>query len=86
MVSLQRSIHTLMWFRPGTYDEHVLCYHSAAEQIIDEIRTSDPSLPIAKGSTRQHAMARLKDKLGGLVHRPHPYDDWCKKDTPVHPS
>ena len=69
-------IHTLMWFKPGTaYPEHVLCYHSAAEDIINEIRNSDPSLPIAEGSRRQHAMAMLKDKLGDLVRRRTPFED-----------
>lgn len=76
-------IHTLMWFKPsGGRDEQFLFYHSTAEQIINEIRSSDPSLPITKGSTRQHAMAMLKDKLGGLVGR-HPYDDWLQKEPPV---
>jgi hypothetical protein len=37
------------------------------DQLIDEIRSADPSLPITKGSKRQHAMAMLKDKLGDLI-------------------
>jgi hypothetical protein len=37
------------------------------DQLIDEIRSSDPSLPITKRSKRQHAMAMLKDKLGDLI-------------------
>lgn len=32
--------------------------------------------PIDKRSSRQHAMARLKDKLGDLVQRARPYDDF----------
>jgi hypothetical protein len=77
-------VHTLMWFKPGGgRDEQVLFYHSTAQQIIDEIRSSDPSLPITKRSTRQHAMAGLKDKLGNLVRRRHPYDDWLEKEPPV---
>jgi hypothetical protein len=77
-------VHTLMWFKPsGGRDEQFLFYHSTAERIIDEIRSSDPSVPLTKRSTRQHAMAMLKDKLGDLVHRRHPYDDWRLKEPPV---
>jgi hypothetical protein len=77
-------IHTLMWFKPsGGRDEQLLIYHSTAERIIDEIRSSDPSVPIMKRSTRQHAMAMLKDKLGDLVHRRRPYDEWREKEPPI---
>jgi len=77
-------IHALMWFKPsGGRDERFLFYRSTAEEIIDEIRSSDPSLPITKRSTRQHTMAMLKDKLGDLAHRRHPYDDWREKEPPV---
>jgi hypothetical protein len=77
-------IHTLMWFKPGgNRDKQFLYYHSAAERIINEIRSADPSLPITKRSTRQHAMAMLKDKLGHLGQRRHPYDDWLEKEPPV---
>jgi hypothetical protein len=77
-------IHTLMWFKPGGgRDEQFLFYHSTAERIIDEIRSSDPSVPIMKRSTRQHAMAMLKDKLGDLVHKRHPHDDWSKAESPI---
>jgi hypothetical protein len=77
-------VHTLTWFKPpGGRDDQYLFYHSAAERIINEIRSSDPSLPITKRSNRQHAMAMLKDKLGDLVQYPHPYDVWQKKELPV---
>jgi hypothetical protein len=77
-------IHALMWFKPsGAGDEQFLFYHSAAQHIIDEIRSSDPALPMTKGSTRQHAMAMLKDKLGDLVRHRHPYDDGREKARPV---
>jgi hypothetical protein len=77
-------VHTLMWFKPGgDRDEQFLFYHSAAEQIIDEIRSADPSLPITKRSSRQHAMAMLKDKLGDLAEHRHPYDDWSKEKPPI---
>lgn len=73
-----------MWFKPsGGRDEQFFFYHSTAEGIIDEIRSSDPSVPLTKRSTCQHAMAMLKDKLGGLVHRRHPYDDLREKARPV---
>jgi hypothetical protein len=73
-------VHALMWFKPsGGRDEQFFFYHSTAEQIIDEIRSSDPSLPITKGSTRQHAMAMLKDKLGDLARRQPSYDDLREK-------
>jgi hypothetical protein len=77
-------VHALMWFKPrGGGAEQFLFYHSTAERIMDEIRCADPSLPITKGSTRQHAMAMLKDKLGDLARHPHPYDHWRKNEPPV---
>jgi hypothetical protein len=77
-------VHALIWFKPdGGRDEEFIFYHSTAEQIIDEIRAADPSLPITKRSTRQHAMATLKDKLGDLTRRRHPYDDWSGNAPPV---
>ena len=77
-------VHALIWFKPsGGRDEQLLHYHSTAEDIINEIRSADPSLPITKGSTRQHAMAMLQDKLGDLARHRHPYDDWCEKEPPV---
>jgi TraY domain len=75
-------VHALMWFKPeGARAERFLFYHSIAERIVDEIRSADPSLPITKRSTRQHAMAMLKDKLGDLARHPHPYDDWRKNES-----
>jgi hypothetical protein len=77
-------VHTLMWFRPrGGRDDQFFFYNSTAEQIINEIRSADPSLPITKRSKRQHAMAMLKDKLGDLARHSHPYDEWRKKDPPI---
>jgi len=77
-------VHTLMWFKPGGgRDEQFLFYHSAAEEIIDEIRSADPSLPITKRSSRQHSMAMLKDKLGDLAKHRHPYDDWSKEKPSI---
>jgi hypothetical protein len=72
--------HTLLWFRPGGDSARRSITLSSgtdrAEQLIDEIRAADPSIPITKGSTRQHAMAMLKDKLGDLAKGSHPYDEW----------
>ena len=82
--ALTAIVHTLMWFKPsGGRDEQFLFYHSTAERIVDEIRSADPSLPITKGSTRQHAMAKLKDKLGDLARQRPPYDEWLKKEPPA---
>jgi hypothetical protein len=73
-------VHTLMWFKPsGGRDDRIFFYNSTAEQIIKEIQSADPSLPIAKRSTRQHAMALLKDGLGDLARRQHPYDESREK-------
>jgi len=80
-------VHAMMWFAPkGGRADQFLFYHSAAERIVDEIRSADPSLPLVKGSTRQHAMAMLKDKLGDLARHPHPYDDWRNHEPPVRTS
>ena len=70
-------VHALIWFKPSEgEDEQFFFYHSTAEEIINEIRSADPSQPITKRSTRQHAMAMLKDKLGDLARHRHPHDDW----------
>jgi hypothetical protein len=75
--------HILLWFRPGGDGERREIKLSSgtnqAEHLINEIRASDPSLPIAKRSSRQHTMAMLKDKLGDLTKHRRPYDDWLKK-------
>jgi TraY domain len=82
--ALTAIVHALMWFKPsGGRDDQFLFYHSTAERIVDEIRSADPSLPITKGSTRQHAMAKLKDKLGNLARQRHPYDELLKKESPA---
>jgi hypothetical protein len=81
---LTAMFHALMWFRPaGTRDEQFIFFSSKAQRIINEIRNSDPSLPITKGSTRQHSMAILKDKLGDSTRHRHPYEDWWPKEPPV---
>ena len=78
--------YALLWFRPGGDSGlREITLGSAttlAAQLIDEIRSSDPALPIAAGSTRQHSMAILKDKLGELVTTRNPYDD-LRKPTPT---
>jgi hypothetical protein len=74
-------VHALLWFKPtGSRHDQLFFYSSEIERLIDEIRAADPSLPLAKGATRQHALAVLKDQLGNLVHRPHPYGDLIKKE------
>ena len=80
-------VHILLWFRPGgdsrqTKQITLSSGTAKAEQLIDEIRSADPSLPISKGSTRQHAMAALKDKLGDLVTARNTYDDFRKPKLP----
>jgi hypothetical protein len=76
--------HALMWFRPGgEQGAQFIFFASEIAKLIDEIRAADPSLPIAKRSTRQHAMAMLKDRLGALACRPHPYDDLSGKKSLV---
>ena len=80
-------VHVLLWFRPGgdsgRREIKLSSGTNRAGQLIDEIRASDPSLPITKGSTRQHVMAKLKDKLGDLVRDRNPYDDWSKEEPPT---
>ena len=72
--------HVLLWFRPGGDSGlREITFGSGTnpvDQLINEIRRSDPSLPIGKRSSRQHAMAMLKDKLGNLVSARNPYDDF----------
>jgi hypothetical protein len=81
---LMAIVHALIWFKPNEgRDEQLFFYHSTAESIINEIRSADPSKPITKRSTRQHAMAMLKDKLGDLARHRHPYDDWSANEPPV---
>jgi hypothetical protein len=74
--------HVLLWFRPGGDSGlQEIAGGSGiarADQLIDEIRSSDPSLPITKGTARQQTMARLKEKLGNLVSTRNPYDDFRK--------
>jgi hypothetical protein len=81
--------HVLLWFRPGGDSGlRQITFGSGtdrADQLINEIRSSDPSLLITKGSARQHTMARLKEKLGDLVTARKPYDD-LRKPMPVEPS
>jgi len=80
--------HVLLWFRPGgdTGRRQITWSPSTdlVDQLIKEIRSADPALPITKISTRrQHAMAILKDKLGDLVGHRHPYDEWREKEPPI---
>jgi hypothetical protein len=79
--------HVLLWFRPGgdvgTRSITLSSSTDKADELMDEIRSADPSLPISKGSTRQHALAMLKDKLGNLAQLEHPYDEWHKKKPPL---
>jgi len=79
--------HVLKWFRPRgesrTEDITISSTTDRADQLIEEIRSADPSIPITKRSTRQHAMAMLKDKLGDLGRHRHPYDEWRKKEPRV---
>lgn len=81
--------HVLLWFRPGGDSGlRQITFGSGtdrADRLINEIRSSDPSLPITKGSARQHTMARLKEKLGDVVTARNPYDD-LRKPMPVEPS
>jgi hypothetical protein len=74
--------HVLLSFRPGG-DSGLREITSSsgtarADQLINEIRSADPALPIKEGSVRQHTMARLKEKLGPLVTARNPYDDFRK--------
>src|SRR5262249_6690159 len=73
-------VHALMWFRPpGGSDDQLFFYSSVPEQIIKEIQSTDPSLPILIRSKRQHAMALLKDQMAGLASRRPPYDNLFNK-------
>jgi hypothetical protein len=80
--------HVLLWFRPGgdsgLREITLGSGTDPVDQLIDEIRLSDPSLPMKAGSTRQHAMAMLKDKLGNLVSARNPYDDY-RRPKPAEP-
>jgi hypothetical protein len=80
--------HALLWFRPGgdsgTRSTTFSSGTNKADELMDEIRSADPSLSILEGSTRQHAMAMLKDKLGDLVTDRKPYDD-LRKPQPREP-
>jgi hypothetical protein len=79
--------HVLLWFRPGGHSGRREITLSSgthiSDQLINEIRCSDPSLPISKRSKRQHNMAMLKEKLGDLAQHQHPYDVWLKKELPL---
>ena len=79
-------VHTLLWFRPGGDSARRQITLSSTtdrvDELIDEIRSADPSLPMARGSSRQHGMAMLKDKLGDLARHPHPYDEWRNNGPP----
>jgi hypothetical protein len=80
-------VHTLLWFRPGGESGRQQITLSSTtdriDELIDEIRSADPSPSMTTGSSRQHAMAMLKDKLGDLARHPHPYDEWLRKSRPV---
>jgi len=74
--------HVLLWFRPGgdsgRQEIKLSSGTDRAQQLINEVRAADPALPITKRSSRQHAMATLKDKLGDLVTVRDPNDDFCR--------
>lgn len=78
--------HVLLWFRPGgdggLRPINMGSGTARADQLINEVRLADTALPITKGSARQHTLARLKEKLGGLVTERNPYDD-LRKPMPV---
>jgi hypothetical protein len=79
-------VHALLWFKPaGSRFDQLFFYSSVTERLIDEIRAADPSLPLEKGSRRQHALAKLKDQMGELMYHRHPYDDFFKRE-PVPPT
>ena len=73
-------VHALTMFRPphGSSDQRFY-YSSAAEEIIKEIESADPSLPITTKSKRQHAMAFLKDELASLSSHQHSSNDLLAK-------
>jgi len=72
--------HVLLWFRPngdsGLREITMSSGTARADQLINEIRSAHPALPITKGSVRQHTLARLNEKLGDLVTARNPYDDF----------
>jgi hypothetical protein len=74
--------HALLWFRPdgdsGLREITSSSGTARADQLMNEIRSTDPALPITEGSARQHTMARLKEKLGPLVTPRNPFDDFRK--------
>jgi hypothetical protein len=70
--------HTLEWWRPGGAGGGLI-YSSDAEALLDEIRAANAASPFDKGvTTREHALAKLKDGLGELAQRRHPHDAWSK--------
>jgi hypothetical protein len=82
--------HMLLWFRPGGDSGRrnitISSGTNRMDELIDEIRSADPSLPITKRSTRQHVMATLKDRLGELAHGSHPNDQWREPPIPSRPA
>jgi TraY domain len=78
--------HVLLWFRPGgdsgLREITLGTATTQVDQLINEIRSSDPALQITTRSTRQHSLAMLKDKLGKLVTTRNPYDDLRKPTRP----
>jgi hypothetical protein len=78
--------HVLLFFRPGgdsgLREITVGSGTNRADQLFDEIRSSDSGRPMSKGLARQHTMARLKEKLGDLVTARNPYDDFRKPKPP----
>jgi hypothetical protein len=65
-------VHALSWFHPDPQNDRLLFYHSKAAEILEEIATADPTIPLSKTTPRQHAMVWLKDRLGELVSSPQP--------------
>jgi hypothetical protein len=65
-------VHALSWFHPDPQNDRLLFYQSKAAEILEEIATADPAIPLSKATARQHAMVWLKDRLGELVRRPQP--------------
>jgi hypothetical protein len=79
--------HVLLWFRPGgDIGRRSIALGSGtnkADELMDQIRSANPALPITPTSTPQHALAMLRDKLGDLAKGPHPYEDWRKRKPPL---
>jgi hypothetical protein len=70
-------VHALLLFRPGG-DKGMTQFTlgtgtDLTDQLLAEIQDSDPTLPIEQRTDRQHAAAKLKQKLGPLIEREHPY-------------